>query len=90
MTEILSVVTGTGMGATLCVDGRILCLPVLVAVFIKAYQSGCLRQMHFLGYSLYLNIDGLKGKKKYLSFRIITRISVKIWLIKMLNKYGGF
>lgn len=51
------------MGATLWVDGHILCLPVLVAMFIKAYQSGCLKQMHFIGYSLYLNIDGLKGKK---------------------------
>ena len=81
---------GTGMGATLWVDGHILWLPVLVAVFIKAYQSGHLKPMHFIGFSLYLNSDDLKGKQKYLSLRIITRISVKIWLLKMLNKYGWF
>lgn len=80
----------TGMGATLWVDGHILWLPVLVAMFIKAYQSGHLKPMHFIGFSLYLNSDDLKRKTKYLSLRGITGISVKIWNLKMLNKYGWF
>ena len=51
------------MGATLWVEGQFLRLPVLVVMFFKAYQSGHLKQMHFTGYSSYLNIDDLKGKK---------------------------
>lgn len=51
------------MGATLWVDGHILWLPVLVAMFIKAYQSGYLKPMRFIGFSLYLNSDDLKGKQ---------------------------